>query len=264
MVVADLHVHTTVSDGTLTLAEVPETAREAGLDAVAITDHDRINPELTQPVTERGGIEIVQGIELRAEAGFGRVDLLGFGLRETDALRAECDRLQRDRIERGRRMVAAVERETGVSLDVTVEEGFGRVDVATAIDASEAPYDYREAFAELIGEGDPCYVARDVPSVERAVELLRGACGVVGLAHPFRYAEPERALSLVTAHDLDAVERFYRYDRASQPDPAPVDRLLADHDLLAIGGSDAHDRTLGVTGLDVDDWTAVRDRLVTD
>lgn len=261
MVVADLHVHTTVSDGTLTLDEVPAAARAAGVEVAAVTDHDRYHEGLTEPVETREGVEIVRGIELRADAGFDRVDLLGYGLRETESLRAECDRLQRDRVERGERMVAAVERETGVSLDVTVEAGFGRPDLARVIADSDAPYDYAAAFRELIGADCPCYVARDLPSVDRAVTLLREACAVVSLAHPFRYDEPDRALQLAVDQSLDGIERFYPYDRDEQPDPAPVDRTLADHDLLPTGGSDAHDRTLGRAGLDREAWRAIRDRL---
>lgn len=263
MVVADLHMHTTVSDGTLTLDAVPAAARAAGVEAVAVTDHDRYHPGLNEPVSTRDGIEVVRGIELRAEAATQRVDLLGYGLQETTALRRECERLQQDRIDRGERMVAAVEEATGVSLDVTVESGFSRPELARAIADSDAPYDERGAFRELIGSDCPCYVARDVPSVERAVELLDEACAVVGLAHPFRYDEPDRALDLVVTHELDAVERFYSYDRTRQPDPAPIDRLVADHDLLPIGGSDAHDETLGRAGLDRDQWNAVRSRLPT-
>jgi hypothetical protein len=263
MVVADLHIHTTVSDGVMTLSEVPEVAREAGLDAVAITDHDRYHPDLDSPVTTLDGITVVRGIELRADAGFERVDLLGYGLRETDALAEECDRIQANRIERGRKIIENVERETGVDLDIEPTVGLGRPDIARAIEASDAPYDVDGAFAELIGNDGPCFVSRDVPSVERAVELLRDACEVVGLAHPFRYGDPDAALALLEEYDLDAVERFYPYSRAEQPDPEPVERAIADHDLLRTGGTDAHERTLGVEGLDRDDWERFESQLET-
>mgnify|MGYP000459968079 CR=1 FL=1 len=69
MVVADLHVHTPNSDGTLTLDRVPTVARAAGLEAVAITDHDRTHPDLDAPVSTRDGVDVIHGIELRVEAG---------------------------------------------------------------------------------------------------------------------------------------------------------------------------------------------------
>ncbi|MFB6160983.1 MAG: PHP domain-containing protein [Haloferacaceae archaeon] len=255
--VADLHVHTTASDGRLSLAEVPSRAREAGLEVVAVTDHDRLHPGLSAPVTDRDGVTLVRGVELRVDAGDLRVDLLGYGVEGTAALRAELDRIQRDRVRRARRMVDCVEAETGATVDVALEPGVGRPHVAAAIEASDAPYDYGEAFAALIGSDGPCYVARELPGFERGVSLLRDACGLVALAHPLRYGDPERALALTAA--LDGVERCYPYDR--DVDAAPVDRAIATHDLVPTGGSDAHDRTLGVAGLDREGWERVADRL---
>ncbi|MEZ3116210.1 PHP domain-containing protein [Halobaculum sp. MBLA0147] len=263
MVVADLHVHTTVSDGTLTLDAVPSAARAADVSVVAITDHDRYHPGLDAPVQTLDGITVVRGIELRVETDTERVDLLGYGLHETAALAAECDRIQRDRQRRGREIVTRVEAETGVDLDVTVEPGFGRPDVARAVAASDAPYDYGETFDDLIGAGRPCYVPRDVTPVDEAVPLLREACDVVGLAHPFRYDDPAAALDLISTYDLDAVERFYDYAGTDQPDPTPVDELVDAEGLLRTGGSDAHDETLGVAGLDAADWERLRARLDT-
>ena len=204
MVVADLHVHTTNSDGQLTLEAVPGAARRAGVEVVAVTDHDRLHPELDAPVTERGGVIVVQGIELRVESPAGRVDLLGYGVRETTALADLVADLQQDRVERGRAMVDQVEDRLGVGLDVAVEPGFGRPDVARAVVAA-TDYEFGEVFDELIGDDGPCYVARDIPSFEAGREVLAEACALVGLAHPFRYEDPGAALALTA--DLDAVEQ---------------------------------------------------------
>jgi predicted metal-dependent phosphoesterase TrpH len=256
MVVADLHVHTTNSDGTMTLDEVAPAAREAGVDVVAVTDHDRLHPGLDAPVTERDGVTVVHGIELRVESPAGRIDLLGYGVRGTDALTELVEHLQRDRVERGRAIVDCVEDRLGVDLGVTVEPGFGRPDVARAV-AERTDYEYGEVFAELIGEDGPCYVSRDIPSFERGREVLAAACALVGLAHPFRYPDAEAALALTA--ELDAVERHYPYDHAV--DTAPVERAIDRHDLLATGGSDAHEDRLGLAGLDEAEWAAVQRRL---
>ena len=258
-IVADLHAHTTVSDGTLTLAEVPDAAREANVEWVALTDHDRIHPEIDAPVIERDGIRIVRGIELRVDAGFERVDLLGYGVEHTDALDAEIERLQTDRQQRGARILELVEAELGVDLDVEPRPGLGRPHIARAIAASSAPYDYEGAFDELIGNDGPCFVAREVTPVERGVELLEEACAVVGLAHPFRYDDPDAALEL--AGELDAVERWYPYGGGVEADPERVDLIAAEADLLRTGGTDAHERTLGVAGLTREAFAPVRERL---
>jgi hypothetical protein len=256
MVVADLHVHTDSSDGTLALAEVPAAAREADVEVVAITDHDRL-ADLPRPVVHREGVTLVSAIELRVDAGFGNVDLLGYAARPTEALAAECERIQRDRVERARRIVDLVERETGVDLDVPFEPGVGRPHIARAIEASDADYDFAGAFEQLIGDDGPCYVARDVPTFERGRELLAAACGLVGLAHPLRYDDPEAALAL--CESLEAVE--YRYSYGREVDSRPVERAIEAHDLVPTGGSDAHGRELGIDGLSRAEYRAFRERV---
>jgi predicted metal-dependent phosphoesterase TrpH len=154
-------------------------------------------------------------------------------------------------------MADLVEDETGVTLDLTVEAGVGRPHVAQAIAESAAPYDYAGAFEHLIGGGCPCYVSRDVTDAATGLSLLGESCGLTALAHPFRYRDPEAALEICA--DLDGVERFYDYGRPV--DPAPVEAAIERYDLLPTGGSDAHDRRLGVAGLDRAGWARVASRL---
>ena len=132
-VIADLHVHTTASDGRLTVSEIPARAREAGVDVVAVTDHDRVHPALDAPVETRDGVTVVRGLELRVDTGERRLDLLGYGVDPTPDLAAELDRIQRDRIQRARQMVDLIEAETGVSLDLPVGPGVGRPHVARVV-----------------------------------------------------------------------------------------------------------------------------------
>ncbi|WP_458208497.1 PHP domain-containing protein [Haladaptatus sp. NG-SE-30] len=255
-VFADLHVHTTNSDGSMELEEVPAAARSADVSVVAVTDHDRLHPDLPTPVSVMEGVTIVHGIELRVEAPDGQhVDLLGYGVYPTPELVDELERLQADRVERGQAIIDCVEDRLGIDLDLETREGLGRPHVARAIDDHpDTEYDFSGAFAELIGSEEPCYVARDVPSFETGVELLSEASGLVGLAHPYRYDDPEAALSLTS--ELDAVERYYPYGR--DIDPRPVERAIADHGLVPTGGSDAHDDTLGQAGLSKEEYRHFR------
>jgi len=257
MVVADLHVHTTRSDGSLTLETLPAAAADAGVEVVAVTDHDRLQPALDGPVTTRDGLSVVHGIELRVDAGEQRLDLLGYGVDPTGALRAECARIQRNRRERGRAIIECVEDRLGVSLPVEPRAGLGRPHIARAV-AEATDYTFQGAFDELIGADCPCYVPREVPDFERGRDLLADACGLVGLAHPFRYRDTDAALA--RCGDLDAVERWYPYGRPV--DTARLDDAIERYDLLAAGGSDAHDERLGAAGLDGDAWARLRDRLV--
>jgi len=260
MTYADLHAHTTNSDGTFELDEVPAAARDAGVSVVAITDHDRTHPELDAPVVEHDGVTLVHGIELRVDAGFERVDLLGYGVRETDALAALVDHLQADRAERGQAIIDAVEDRLGVDLGIEGRPGLGRPNVARAVaDHPDTDYTVQGVFDELIGNDGPCYVARDVPDVDRGRRVLAEACAFVGLAHPFRYDDPDAALDV--AADLDAIEREYPYDAGVDADLDAVDALAREHDLLVTGGTDAHGRDLGVAGLDESEYAPIADRL---
>lgn len=257
MVVADLHVHTTRSDGSLTLSTVPAAADRAGVDVVAITDHDRLQPELDGPVTTREGVTIVHGIELRVETDSQRLDLLGYGVSPTAPLRKECARLQANRRERGQQIIDCIEDRLDVSLPIEPHEGLGRPHIASAI-AEVTAYSYQDAFDQFIGDGCPCYVPRTVPSFERGRGLLAGACGLVGLAHPFRYPDTEAALA--RGESLDAIERWYPYDRPV--DTGRIETTMETHGLVPTGGSDAHDERLGVAGLDRAAWERVRANIV--
>ena len=253
MVVADLHVHTTNSDGSLTLETLPDAADAAGVSTVAVTDHDRLHPDLPTPVATIEGLTVVHGIELRVATAGGQVDLLGYGARRTPELTSMIERLQTDRVERGATIIDRVEERLEVELPIEAREGIGRSHIAEAI-ATASGYSYTEAFEELIGGDCPCYVPRDIPAFEAGVAALRDACSIVALAHPYRYDDPESALECCSA--LDAVERFYPYDH--NVDSRAVDRAIEHEDLLATGGSDAHEYRLGAAGLDADAHRAFR------
>ncbi len=257
MVVADLHVHTRNSDGRLQLDGLPRAAQAAGIEAVAVTDHDRIHPELEQPVSTRDGVEIIHGIELRVESADQRLDLLGYGVRRTDRLEALIERLQRNRIERARDIIECVEKRLGVDLTVSLEAGVGRPHIARAIDKSDAKLGYKDAFRELIGDGCPCYVPREIPAFEQGHEVLAESCSIVGLAHPLRYEDHESALK--QAVKLDAIELQYPYQHDT--DDTALTTVIEEYDLLATGGSDAHETVLGEAGLDRTAYQAVRDRI---
>lgn len=255
--VADLHVHTTASDGQLTVEQLPNVAQQADIEWIAVTDHDRIHPKLSAPVTRRDGVGIIRGIELRVAAGDQRVDLLGYGVEPTAELTTELDRLQDDRQTRGGRIIDRVESRLDVALPIEPRPGIGRPHIARAIAESEAPYDYDRAFAELIGNDGSCYVPRAVTPVDRGIELLSAACGVVSLAHPFRYPDSEAALEL--AARLDGIEYVYPYGR-----DVPTDRLeevCNSHELLRTGGSDTHGEQVGQVGLGREAFERFRRRL---
>lgn len=246
--VADLHVHTTASDGVLSVEEIPAAARDASLHTVALTDHDRFNPSLKDPVTTVDGIRVIRGIELKVSCPNGTtIDLLGYATTETPALASLIADLQTNRIERAREMIAQLERALDISIDCPMHEGIGRPHIAQAVaDHSAVSLTKDDVFDEYIGDGRPCHVQREIPTLAEGARILTDACQLVSVAHPLRYDDLEAALA--AAVDVGAIERWYPYDRPV--DPSPIDRAIADHSLIPTGGSDAHGPQLGQCGLD--------------
>ncbi|MFC7176551.1 PHP domain-containing protein [Halosegnis marinus] len=252
-VVADLHAHTTNSDGEMALDDVPVAAKRAGVEVVAVTDHDRLHPDLDAPTEYREGVKLIHGIELRVESPAGRVDLLGYAAEPTMALERETERLQADRAQRGAAIIENVEDRLGIDLGIEARPGIGRPNIARAV-AERTDMTVNEVFDDLIGDDGPCFVAREVPDFGTGRDLLADACGLVGLAHPFRYEDPAAALELCA--DLDAVERYYPYGR--EVEASLVEDAIDRYDLVPTGGSDAHDDELGKAGLDADGYERFR------
>lgn len=254
-VVGDFHIHTTASDGQLPLPEVIRLARGADLEAIAITDHDRLHPALPEPVTYREELTVVRGIELKVVRESGdHIDLLGYGVRQTERLRRLIQRLQDDREQRADRMLARLEEQLDIQLDPDVAPGIGRPHVARAVaDHPDTRLTVQEVFDQLIGNGRPCHVPRKVPSCAEGIDILGTAADLVAVAHPLRYSDVEGALSV--ASSVGAVERWYPYE--SSVDLGRIDEYIDRNGLIATGGSDAHGEEVGITGLDVDACAAV-------
>ncbi len=256
-VVADLHIHTSRSDGEVAPSSLPAIAAAAGLEAVAITDHDRL-PPWPEPSRDIEGITVLSGIELRVDAGdIGRLDLLGFGVQPTEELAATVSELQDNRLERARRMIANLEHELELTLDIEITEGIGRPHLADAVsDVTELST--QAVFEHYIGDGGPCYVPRQIPSFETGRRLLSTACEAVVLAHPLRYDDPATALSLTA--EFDGVEIHYPYSDTVGREV--LTDYLEDDSLIYTGGSDAHTiDAIGRCGLDESEYAATASRL---
>ena len=255
--VADLHIHTTRSDGAVEPDELPAVAADAGLEAVAITDHDRL-PPITGPVRVVDDVRVIAGIELRVEADrAGRIDLLAYGLDRTSDLADRLAALQTNRVERATMMVDRLERELDVSVPIEPAPGVGRPHIAAAV-ASVTELSEQAVFDRYIGDGGPCYIARDIPSFDEGRRLLTEAGGLVVLAHPFRYDDPSAALELLDY--LDGVEVAYPYDDGV--DQSEIEGITADDTLVVTGGSDAHSvEAIGSCGLDVPHYRVVAEHL---
>lgn len=247
----DLHTHSTVSDGLDAPADLIALAVAAGLDVVALTDHDAFDGlEQACAAASALGIGFLSGVEMSTERDGHSVHLLGYGCDPDEAeLAAELRRIRDGREHRTPAMLARL---AGLGMPLTEAEvaafaedasSIGRPHVADAMVARGYVRDRDEAFAKWLGDDRPAYVNRYATPLERAIALVRGASGVAVIAHPWsrrgRHELPERYLTeLVADHGLDGVE-------ADHPDHTPAERaalhsLAGRLGVLATGSSDYH------------------------
>lgn len=239
----DLQVHSTASDGALPPAAVVRAARDAGLVAIALTDHDTVDglPEAIAE-GEQVGVRIVPGVELSTMFEGEELHLLGLHLRDLGAMRDELAAFRADRVARAERIVELLNQHgLPVTLEAVLREAdggaVGRPHVARALVAGGWVREFREAFDRWIGYGRPAYVAKAVFEAADAIALVHRAGGLAVWAHPGELATPAR-IARLAAVGLDGVEALH----PSHP-PYLVTRLVAaieEAGLLPSGGSDWH------------------------
>ncbi|HEY2156525.1 MAG TPA: PHP domain-containing protein [Isosphaeraceae bacterium] len=188
---ADLHVHTTHSDGACSPGEVVRAAASVGLAALAITDHDTLSAvAVARPEAERLGIELIAGIELTAEREDKEIHLLGHFVRDDDpALLSAVSNLRR---RRAARIEVMADRLRGLGLlidlaairDAYPRATIGRKHLADWLVRSGQCVSPRDAFARYLGDGGPIQVPKPRLAWREAIALIREAGGVAGLAHP--------------------------------------------------------------------------------
>jgi hypothetical protein len=253
---ADLHVHSSASDGTEPPAEVMRRAAQAGLDVVALTDHDTVaghaeaRRALAGPLTS---LTLLPGMELSCRLADRSLHLLAY-LFDADHpdLAAELRRIRDDRVLRARAMVSRLaELGVGISWDqVAAIAGpavVGRPHIARAMAAAGAIASPSEAFTrDWIGDGGRAYVGRYALDPVHAIGLVRDAGGVAVLAHPRagqEYRVSDEEIGRLAAAGLAGVEVFH----PDQPDAERAGLLALAHDLglVATGGSDDHGSLTG-------------------
>jgi 3',5'-nucleoside bisphosphate phosphatase len=248
-VLIDLHVHSTASDGTDTPAGVIEKAFEAGLDVVALTDHDSAAGwPAASKAARQFGITLIPGAEISCQvAGIGVHMLAYLYDPQNAALLEETTRTRRDRLDRAQRMVRRMSRDLDITwADVLEHVGpaatVGRPHLADALVALGVVDSRDEAFATVLHARSPYYLPHYSPDAERIVRLVVAAGGVPVMAHP-RAGRRGRVVSMDDIADLAAVglvglEVDHR-DNAEE-DRKILRELARDLDLLSTGSSDYH------------------------
>ncbi|MDP3092123.1 MAG: PHP domain-containing protein [Nitrospira sp.] len=248
----DLHLHTTHSDGSQTPAEVVRLAHEAGVSALAITDHDITTgiPE-AMAAGQALGIEIIPGIEISSRHGASELHVLGYFLRWEDAQLNE--RLLTLRESRHRRNPKIIELLQATGIDITYDEvravagsdSVGRPHIARVLMDKKVVTTAKEAFDRFLAEGKAAYVPRDLPAPADAIRWIKDAGGLAVLAHPTWVKTTEGTLTdlarQLKEHGLDGVEVHYSTHTPRQT--RTYLSLAKQLGLLVTGGSDFHGMT---------------------
>ena len=246
---ADLHLHTSFSDGTYSPEELTEHGRRHGLSAMALTDHDTIEGCQRMAVAcEQAGIEFVPGTELTAEINGYEVHLLGYFVDLSNArFLAEMSSFQNVRQDRIREMVARLN-EIGVPLKAETVfklascRSPGRPHVARALVQEGFCTSVDEGFERFLKKHRHAWVPKRRMSAADAISLVHEANGLAVLAHPGLNRTDDMIPELVEA-GLDGIECFH-----TRHNPAMAEHYLnvaARHRLLVTGGSDCHGMSKG-------------------
>jgi len=271
----DLHTHTTASDGTLTPRELVALAKELGLAAVAITDHDSVSGlEEGLAAGEELGFRVIPGVELSTDEEGREIHIVGlFIRRDCPELLAFLEGRRRERARRNARML---ERLAEIGMPVAPEEvapGAGglltRTHVAEALAQKGWAASPVDALERYLTPGKPAWVEKNAPRPAECAEIIHRAGGLAYLAHLDRIDKGDQARSLEIARrvletaGLDGLEaRYATYTRDWEE---RADALAKELGLLRSGGSDFHGARkpnrlgAGLGGLFVpESWSRVR------
>jgi predicted metal-dependent phosphoesterase TrpH len=240
---ADLHTHSTASDGSCAPAAVAEAAARAALAVLALTDHDTVAgvPE-ARAAGNRLGVRVVAGVELSAVHADREIHILGLHLERLDLMEAELEVFRSARRARAEEIVRKLHSlNVPVSLDAVFAEAgdgaIGRPHIARAIIAGGWARDARDAFDRFLGSGRPAFVEKRRLTAGDAIDLIHAAGGLACFAHPSAEGTRSRVEALA-ALGLDGLE--VRHPSHSAEDVARVAALAAHFDLVRTGGSDWH------------------------
>jgi 3',5'-nucleoside bisphosphate phosphatase len=251
---ADLHNHSSVSDGTEPPAVVIRRAAEAGLDVVALTDHDTVAGQREAASALPRGLTLVPGSELSCRLEGHSVHILAYLFDpENDALAGEMAEIRESRLHRARAMVRKLN-ELGVPIsweqvsEIAGGGVVGRPHIARAMIDAGVVSSIEEAFSpEWIGPGGRAHVSRYALDPAKAIRLVRAAGGVTVLAHPRGtmrgWQIPDDVIADLAGAGLTGIE--INHPLQNETERGRLTELAVRLGLAASGGSDDHGALTG-------------------
>ncbi len=245
----DLHTHSTASDGSLHPAELVQLAKESGLSALAVTDHDTVTGlEEALQAGKDAGIEVIPGCELSVVTPSAKMHILGLWLPVNPVgLMGSLDELIRHRHERN---IIIVEKLQKLGIDITYEEvkeragegSVGRPHIAAILFDKGYVTSVQESFTRFLGPRGKAYVPKKVLTAVEAVTLMKNEGATVMMAHPFLNGLniDEVATESIRLRDvgMDGFEAYYSEHSASQQQG--LLNLAQRLEMQVSGGSDFH------------------------
>lgn len=266
---ADLHTHTTASDGEFTPSQVVALARQAGLAAVAVTDHDTLAAVGPARTAAESLLELIAGVEITAGFAGREVHLLGYFVRtdhaELNAALAQLCGRRRERFHDYVEKLANRGHPLPADRVRLVEEGtasLGRRHVAGLLVVNRIAHTRTEAFHRFLGPLREQVMPKLLLPVEEAIHLVHAAGGVTSLAHPHPELTNDEYRTLA-GFGLDAIEAEYPWGRNSRT--ASLRDTARRFGFAVSGGSDCHGpdpshRRIGSHGVGVEELVALRQR----
>lgn len=247
MLIADLHIHTTASDGRFTPAQIIIAAQQSGLSYIAITDHDTVDGllqlnHLKEPIPD--SLCIIPGIELSTDLPENDVHILGYHIDIFNAeLRNQLEILISHRHERAKEMISKLH---GLGYTITYERvlelagnatAIGRPHIAKALVEKEYFTTISDVFIALLDKNGPAYVPHYKLTPEQVIKLIKQAGGIPVLAHPGLVGNDDIVRRVIKA-GICGLEVYH-----PKHDENQIQKYLAmanEHHLLITGGSDFH------------------------
>lgn len=248
---ADLHTHSSASDGELSPEQLVEHAIEAGLEAVALTDHDTVSGVGRALSAAQGkGIVVVPGVEISCAVKTGQCHMLGYFIdHESPYLRQPLEFLREKRRSRATEIMEKLAR-LGMPVEIPGRPdsaSVGRPHIAAAMVAAGYVHTNEEAFRRFIGTDQPAYVPSPKLLPYEAMEMILRAGGVPVLAHPHTFPD----LNMIRVYAKEGLLGLEaRYCTYTEPEVRRWTKLCRELNLVPTVGSDFHgpsrpDRALG-------------------
>lgn len=247
MLTADLHIHTTASDGRLSPADIVRQALQAGLSYIAITDHDTVDGLLQlkdrhEPIPS--SLNIIPGIELSTDLPENDVHILGYSIDIlSPELHKQLDILITHRHDRAKQMIAKLDQ---LGYSITYQRvlelagqatAIGRPHIAKALVEKDFFPTISDVFIKLLDKNGPAYVPHYKLTPKQAIELIKKAGGLPVLAHPGLIGNDDIVLTTIQS-GICGLEVYHPTHTESQ-----MQKYLAmakEHQLIITGGSDFH------------------------